>query len=210
MALSCIYKIVNMQTQDLYVGSALNFRRRWLGHLRGLRSNKHHARYLQHAFNSYGESVFTFIVIEVIAPDLIHTLLEREQMWINRLKPAYNTMKDIKSHLGIKRSAETRSKIANALTGKHLSETTKSKLRAYWIGTKQSTELVTKRMIPMYKPILQFTRTGILIKEWPSSTHICRSLGLKPCRLWRYLKGYRGRRIFKNSIWRYKCTKMLT
>lgn len=102
----CIYKIVNLKNNKIYIGSAVNFRRRVLEHHRGLRNNKHHSIALQRAWNKYGEENFIWEVLEII--DMVENLLIREQFYIDVLIPHYNTSKTAGSTLGVKKSKEQR------------------------------------------------------------------------------------------------------
>ena len=58
-------------------------------------------------------------------------------------------MRDIKSHIGIKRSDETRKKMSLAQLGKKHSEETKQKLREINTGKKHSEETIEKRILSL-------------------------------------------------------------
>jgi group I intron endonuclease len=77
-----IYRILNLQTGNFYIGSTNNFKRRWKEHKRKLNSNKHHCIFLQRAWNKYGKKSFIFEEIEQIDDQEI--LLEIEQKYINQ------------------------------------------------------------------------------------------------------------------------------
>ena len=83
--MKCIYKITNTINGKCYIGSSKNFKKRKQRHLKDLRKNEHHCIYLQRSFNKYDEKNFIFDIIEET-----HNLFEREQFWINSLKPKYN------------------------------------------------------------------------------------------------------------------------
>lgn len=61
-----IYKITNLVNDKFYVGSTINKKVRFRQHRRFLRQNRHHCKHLQAAWNLYGESKFTFEVIEFV------------------------------------------------------------------------------------------------------------------------------------------------
>jgi group I intron endonuclease len=63
-----IYKITNLVNDKFYVGSTTNTRERFRTHRNKLRSNIHHTKHLQAAWNKYGEGKFSFEIIEVV-PD---------------------------------------------------------------------------------------------------------------------------------------------
>lgn len=112
--ISGIYEIVNTLSGKRYVGSAVNLRIRRSQHFTRLRHGKHHSRYLQNAWDKYGEDAFVFRVISRCAPD---QLLSEEQREIDR-KSEYNMTKAAGSCLGRVLSEETKAKIAAAHTGK--------------------------------------------------------------------------------------------
>lgn len=52
---SGIYAIVNTETGDLYIGSAINFKQRRIDHFKTLRSQTHGNDYLQNSFKMAGD-----------------------------------------------------------------------------------------------------------------------------------------------------------
>lgn len=95
-----IYKIENSATGLLYIGSAISEGQRKRRHFKDLRQNKHHSKYLQRAFNKYGIGCFSFSVIEFVVDK--SNLINREQYWIDLLKPKYNLSPTAGSSLGVK------------------------------------------------------------------------------------------------------------
>jgi len=77
---SGVYQIRCIQTGKIYVGSAVNLRKRSEQHYSALRKGKHRNHYLQHAWDKYGEKQFVFEILEFV--DVSH-LLEVEQVWID-------------------------------------------------------------------------------------------------------------------------------
>lgn len=135
-----IYQILNIITNKRYVGSAVDFNRRKRTHLRLLRNGIHHSNKLQNSFNKHGEDSFEFIVIEKVNDK--SKLIEREQFWLDKLKPEYNMtlVAGLNSHLGLKRGEETKKKISQALTGRKLSSEHIEAMRKGLIGLKQTEE----------------------------------------------------------------------
>lgn len=130
--LPAIYSITNKVTKMLYIGYAINYKSRWRYHLNRLRQNQHHNRYLQNAWNKYGEENFKFERIEECNEEI---LPEREHYWCMLLNTfdktvGYNIMKtgternaglsdETKElcaafHRGRKRSDETRKRMSEA------------------------------------------------------------------------------------------------
>src|SRR5882672_5947475 len=133
-----IYKITNKINGKFYLGSAINFRKRWNLHKAQLRNNKHDNKHLQHSWNLYGENIFEFIILEICNKE---QLLEKEQLCIDWLKPDYNICKSVaKSRLGIKSTPEHIAKIVAANTGVPKSDAQKAKLRIARLGSKLTEE----------------------------------------------------------------------
>ena len=68
---SGVYQILCIPTAKIYVGSSLNISERWWEHRWDLRRGTHHSRYLQRAWDKYGEEAFVFSILEYVEdPDL--------------------------------------------------------------------------------------------------------------------------------------------
>lgn len=81
MSTSGIYVIINLFDGKLYVGSAVNFQKRFKNHRIELELNRHCNIYLQSAWNKYGEDWFEFAIVESVAD--LDKLIEIEQLWID-------------------------------------------------------------------------------------------------------------------------------
>lgn len=90
-----IYQILNLETNDCYVGSSVSIARRWTRHASELRHGLHINQRLQRAWNKYGETSFAFLILEETERDV---LTVREQWWIDSLAPAYNARKIADRH----------------------------------------------------------------------------------------------------------------
>lgn len=84
----CIYKITNNINSDVYIGSTKSFDLRKFYHMKDLKERKHCNYKLQRDYNK--GVVFTFHVLEQTE---LKTLIEREQYYIDLLKPRYNICK---------------------------------------------------------------------------------------------------------------------
>lgn len=100
-----IYAITENNNQKLYIGSAKNIIGRWLTHIRELSGQCHTNKILQNSWNKYGEESFEFTVLEECQID---KLLDREQYYIDALKPQFNICQTAGSRLGTKHSEETK------------------------------------------------------------------------------------------------------
>lgn len=76
-----IYKIINLITNEKYVGQTTNYNRRKENHLSALHNNRHPNPKLQNSWNYYGEENFVW---EVKTYDL--TKSELDQLEINTIK----------------------------------------------------------------------------------------------------------------------------
>lgn len=101
-----VYEIVCLPTGKRYVGSAaISFAKRFAQHRHELHQGRHRSTYMQRSWDKYGEQAFKFSMLEECEPQLC---VEREQVWIDRLNPKFNTAKVAGSSLGIKRSEDVR------------------------------------------------------------------------------------------------------
>jgi group I intron endonuclease len=112
---SGIYKIINLITEDFYIGQAINLRQRKTEHFSRLKRGKHHNHYLQNSFNKHGEENFKF---EILLFCEIWELTRYEQGLVDRLKPIYNSNTVcVTSRLGILHSEETKQKMSEKAKG---------------------------------------------------------------------------------------------
>lgn len=82
-----IYMIINYVNNHRYVGSSKNLSQRLWEHRANLRHNKHDNPHLQNAWNKYGEISFNYVILEKCNEE---ERFEREQYYVNVLKPEYN------------------------------------------------------------------------------------------------------------------------
>jgi group I intron endonuclease len=138
---SGIYKITCTVTGKFYIGSTANLRKRLYEHFRTLRHNIHSNPKLQYAFNKYGEECFVAEALELV---LTPFLLDREQYWLDKLKPAFNIASYTQAaHRGLKHSPESIAKMSANRRGKP----------AYNRGQKPSPEAIEKnRQAHLGKP----------------------------------------------------------
>lgn len=113
-ASSGVYAITCTATGEQYVGSAAIFGGRWATHLSSLRKGKSFPR-LQTAWDTYGEAAFRFEVLEIV--DGEYALGDREQEWIGKLQPAYNTNKHSSR---ARRPKPAAARTASAVSAPHL------------------------------------------------------------------------------------------
>ena len=85
MKIAGVYKITNNITGDFYIGSSKDIKLRWASHKRPSAQKRLPNSKLYKAMASYGLDNFTFEIIEKT-----DNLREREQYYIEQLKPSYN------------------------------------------------------------------------------------------------------------------------
>jgi hypothetical protein len=150
-----IYLIQNLKSNKRYVGSSVNIYYRIARHRADLRKGQHQNKHLQSAFNKYGEEMFVITVLEKCEPEV---LLQREQFYVDTLRPEYNNVLDV---------------IRNTLTEesrKKISATLKSK---YSTG-----ELVTYKQLHNQKTVEKYSYDGKLLGTFMNCAEVSRSLGL--------------------------------
>jgi group I intron endonuclease len=157
-----IYKILNVATDDFYIGSSVNFKKRKWEHLNMLKKNMHHCEKLQAAWNEYGPDAFEFELLEEV-PD--EDALRIEDTYLAQhagTAACYNTAFTSMQSPSETR-AETRAKISDTLTvlykqghapraGKFHSEATKERISLaklanpsrHWLGKPRSAETKQK------------------------------------------------------------------
>lgn len=103
-----VYIIANLENGNVYIGSSARcLRERLNRHRNELKAGKHHSRYLQAAWNKYGDDAFMFQPLEETAPE---DAVRREQSYMDAWAPAYNIHPNARSALGVRHSDETKAK----------------------------------------------------------------------------------------------------
>ena len=85
--ISAVYKITNTITGDFYIGSSNNVKRRLTAHKCKSTWNNHPNNPMYQDMKQYGTDKFAFEILEVVEED---SLKEKEQEFIEKLKPTYN------------------------------------------------------------------------------------------------------------------------
>lgn len=84
---SGVYKIENIVTGEMYIGSSVDMAVRQRAHFNDLKRKNHHSIHLQKAFDTYGEQNFTFSVLRECHKEQCR---EAEQDYLDSLMPKYN------------------------------------------------------------------------------------------------------------------------
>lgn len=172
---SGIYMIQNRVTGDSYVGSSVNLYGRMQQHFSGLRRAKHYNLLMQRSFTKYGESNFTYVVLEFCSRE---DLGNREQHFVNSLNPKFNIIREVERHA---LPEESRLKVSATLK------------EGYGSG-----RIVSQS----FKPVLQYNLDSKFLKEFPSLNSACEEVGIVASTIIRCLKGPYS--TAGGFIWRYK------
>lgn len=163
--MGAIYRITHKASGTTYVGSAMNVRKRWSRHRRDLYHGRHCNPHLQAAFDKYGKDAFEWDILEEVKE--IGALAGREQFWLNEYKEhgvVYNFGECAANNRhGVKCTLEVRRRISEILTGREVSEETRSRLSKANAGD---------------YPAFIHRGTGEIIPAGKNLSHLCRKRGL--------------------------------
>ena len=140
---AAVYRWINKVNGKEYVGSSVNLRRRlstYFSH-KYLSSNKF---IISKALLKYGYAGFRLEIIEYCLPQ---NVIQREQYYIDLLKPEYNILKVAGSMLGFKHSESTRERLSNLYTGRKISEQVREKMSESQKGRVHTLEAKAKMRI---------------------------------------------------------------
>lgn len=213
---SGVYKIINTIDRRVYIGSAINLRKRKNMHKHDLINNCHRNFNLQLFVNKYGIDKLLFEVIEIV--DTKTQLIEREQFYLDTIlfadkndhifsRLGFNILRSSHGWDGHTHSLESKNKISKSKTGKKTNrvydENFRKKMSEVHKGKILTKETISKRNLKICKPVIQFDLKGVIIKEWESATIAAQSLGLKSKgNIGRCCKGFVKK--IANSTWKYK------
>jgi group I intron endonuclease len=175
---TAVYVGRNLVNGKVYVGSAYNAEKRMQNHVRELKKKRHGNRHLQYAWSKYGETNFSWKIVEVCEPSL-RLLIEQQWIWSLRAsnpRYGYNVMHNVRSLMpSIRRSrlsrkmwsdadfkAKTRAKIKEAWnTPEHL-EWLSGSMKAQWCKpeyrAKQSASMTERWQDPVYRETISDRR----------------------------------------------------
>jgi group I intron endonuclease len=115
MIISGIYIIRSIiKPERIYIGSAVNFKKRKILHLHLLRKNRHANKKLQNHYNKYGEEDIIFSILAGYDRD---QLINAEQYFIDLYKPYFNLCQKAGSTIGRKMSEESKQKLSERKKG---------------------------------------------------------------------------------------------
>jgi group I intron endonuclease len=163
--MGCIYNIINKINGAIYIGSTVRTdpRKRWWRHTKDLRSNIHHSRHLQRAWNKYGGDKFQFKIVEIVDDEKIliveqHYLDDRKKNYLSKLN--YNECWIAGNCVGRKFSKETIQKLKQSHLGIRSSHKTRKKQSLLWDKKCKTPYSFTDPVGVVYKNIRNLRRFG--------------------------------------------------
>ena len=138
---SGIYCLKNTIDDRCYIGSAQKLNYRLWNHKHKLIKGNHANNILQNFVNKYGIDKIYFEILETVSID---KLLEREQYYIDTLKPEFNILKIAGNSAGTIMSEEQKIKISKNRTGILHTEDTKKRISESMKGRPKTKEHSTK------------------------------------------------------------------
>ncbi|MFD1957330.1 GIY-YIG nuclease family protein [Paenibacillus thailandensis] len=142
MCKSGIYCIKNKVNEKVYIGSSVDLVSREYEHFNKLTNGKHENKYLQRSFNKYGESSFTFEVIEYVED--LSALIQVEQKYLDifydNKKSCYNILPTAGSLFGYRHTEESKRKMSEFQKSRIVLEVTKRRMSESHKGKRFSEE----------------------------------------------------------------------
>lgn len=135
-----IYKILNLVNGKIYIGSAVDFQRRFARHKRLLGAKKHPNCYLQNAWDKHWSCSFEFSILQYVENK--SELIQNEQIWLDWFKCyereiSYNICRIADNRTGILHLAEAKAKMSATHKGRVKSSEWQAKITASITGKKR-------------------------------------------------------------------------
>jgi group I intron endonuclease len=164
-----IYQWTHLESGKIYIGSAVNLSLRFRDYYnKGFltRSNNSYIynALLSHGYSAFSLTIYEYIDIQYLPKDEARKLiLEREQLYIDTLRPNYNLLKTAGSSLGFKHTESNKAKLSeinkgenHPMFGRSHTEETKALMKA-----NHSRGMLGRIHSPRTKALMSKTRTGI-------------------------------------------------
>lgn len=201
-----IYKIKNIITNQIYIGSSINIRSRIRRHFKELKDGKHHSLKLQRSYDKYGKENFIVEYLVTVPEEYRQKMeqwfLDNNDCYFNNEKivgkPSINRVYSEEDREKIRRrmlgntyhllsnglTDEGRKKLAEAAENRIWTEESRKKLSNSKIGNKSLTGLLhtedTKNKMSLNshnkRKISQFNTDGSFVTEWESISEVVKKL----------------------------------
>ena len=213
-----IYKITNSKNDHFYIGSSVNLTRRKSRHFSELRNNRHNNKHLQAAWKKYGESAFTFTVVEFV--ETVEQLHIVEDRWLAghvgasycynigmaAVSPMLGMSGPLSPTYGYRHTPEAKLQIAASSRGREVTQETRAKRSAKLKGrviSQKQREQISKTLSgdgnywygkkrPEHgikvRRAVATYRGGVLVKLYSSISELRAEFGATPTTVNRLLK----------------------
>ena len=214
-----IYKITNVVTSQIYIGSSVDIKERIRRHFKDLKANKHHSLKMQRSYNKYGRDSF-FVENLITIPEQYRQ--KTEQWFLDNNDCYFNNEKIVSKPSCLRvRSKEENERSRLRMLGNEYwklcppkTEDHKNKLREsarnrVWSdesraklskskkgnngrnGYKHTAETKSKmvKSSPNKVEIHQYDLNNMFIREWESISEIVRTLGYEQASISRCCQG---------------------
>lgn len=114
---SGIYLLTNLLTNDKYVGQSINLAKRFTKYFTLSYLNNRNSLVISRALKKYGYANFSLSILEYCDKTCLN---EREQYYMDTIKPLYNTLKLAGSSYGYKHTQESKDKRSKSLKGVYI------------------------------------------------------------------------------------------
>lgn len=164
-----IYQWIHKESGKTYIGSAVDLYKRLRQYYSISRLSRNKNQYLSNALLSHGHSAFSLAILEYFDVSNLSLeeskklILEREQYYIDSLKPEYNILKIAGSSLGFIHSENSKVLMSEAHKGKFLSADTKALISVAIISLNRTGEnhpFFGKTHSAETKALMSLTRSG--------------------------------------------------
>lgn len=168
---SGIYCIENKINGKRYIGQSINIDNRRREHFRTLRQGAHGNRYLQNAWNKYGENNFEFYVLIFCEK---FELTRYEQFFVDKYNMLYNiAVKCVDSTMGVVYSKESKEKFRvinsgknNPMYGRKHSDKTSDRMSELANGNKNPAKLTWEKVRQIKNFYMEGARKNQMGYSW--------------------------------------------
>lgn len=170
---SGIYSITS-PSGKFYIGSAVDFNKRWAVHRSLLKKGSHHSRGLQRAATKYGLDKLTFCQVLICCQK---DLIFYEQLLLDGLNPTYNSNPIAGSCLGAKFSQKTKDAMSAARVGVRQTAEHIQKRTAKLLGARRSPEAIA-RYVAMRNRSVRCVENSLIFVSGKDAADWCMAQGL--------------------------------
>jgi len=171
---SGIYRLINLITDKYYVGSSISLSKRFSSYYSiAYLGNKERSSIINNSILKYGYINFSLDILEYCEPGLC---IEREQYYIDILKPEYNICKTASSPLSVKRDLKFSINLSKAKRGKKIAKRVNNKTIIPIITTPEAKLKMSLRAGGVSVKI--FDKSNNIVNMFPTMLSAAKHLGV--------------------------------